>query len=84
MLFHLINILFSRGQQVYLTMVLIPKTSRVALQAATRFASVRGLATAAPLAGKVRAVIGAIVDVQFEQGNLPAILNALEIERPGR
>ncbi|CCE93923.1 F1F0 ATP synthase subunit beta TDEL_0H00640 [Torulaspora delbrueckii] len=64
-------------------MVLIPKTSRVALQAATRFASVRGLATAAPLAGKVRAVIGAIVDVQFEQENLPAILNALEIERPG-
>lgn len=83
LLFHLINILFLRGQQVYLTMVLIPKTSRVALQAATRFASVRGLATAAPLAGKVRAVIGAIVDVQFEQENLPAILNALEIERPG-
>lgn len=64
-------------------MVLIPKTSRAALQAATRFASVRSMATAAPLAGKVRAVIGAIVDVQFEQENLPAILNALEIERPG-
>lgn len=63
-------------------MVLIPKTSRAALQAATRFASVRGLATAAPLAGKVRAVIGAIVDVQFEQENLPAILNALYIDRP--
>lgn len=63
-------------------MVLIPNSSRVALQAAKQFASIRGLATAAPVAGKVRAVIGAIVDVQFEQENLPAILNALEIERP--
>ncbi|SCU85618.1 LAFA_0D16732g1_1 [Lachancea sp. 'fantastica'] len=42
--------------------------------------AVRALATQASAAGKVRAVIGAIVDVQFEQGNLPEILNALEIE----
>lgn len=31
--------------------------------------------------GKVKAVIGAIVDVQFNENNLPAILNALEIKR---
>ncbi|SCV06209.1 LANO_0H24498g1_1 [Lachancea nothofagi CBS 11611] len=42
--------------------------------------AVRTLATQAAAAGKVRAVIGAIVDVQFEQGNLPEILNALEID----
>ncbi|OLY85144.1 ATP synthase subunit beta, mitochondrial [Smittium mucronatum] len=29
--------------------------------------------------GKVRSVIGAVVDVQFEQDNLPPILNALEV-----
>ncbi|CCC71341.1 hypothetical protein NCAS_0H00310 [Naumovozyma castellii] len=40
-------------------------------------------AAATPVAvGKVRAVIGAIVDVQFEQSNLPAILNALVIKTP--
>lgn len=33
-------------------------------------------------AGKIKAVIGAIVDVQFEQDNLPAILNALEVRNP--
>lgn len=32
--------------------------------------------------GQVRSVIGAIVDVQFEQATLPAILNALEIDTP--
>lgn len=32
--------------------------------------------------GKIKAVIGAIVDIQFEQGNLPAILNALELKHP--
>jgi hypothetical protein len=30
--------------------------------------------------GKIRSVIGAVVDVQFETGNLPAILNALEVQ----
>jgi F-type H+-transporting ATPase subunit beta len=42
----------------------------------------RGLATSAPAAaatGKVTAVIGAVVDVQFD-GPLPPILNALEVE----
>ncbi|KAJ1532717.1 atp2, beta subunit of the F1 sector of mitochondrial F1F0 ATP synthase [Nowakowskiella sp. JEL0078] len=37
------------------------------------------MATAAP-AGAVRAVIGAVVDVQFESGQLPPILNALEVQ----
>ena len=30
--------------------------------------------------GSIRSVIGAVVDVQFESGNLPAILNALEVQ----
>ncbi|KAJ1797110.1 atp2, beta subunit of the F1 sector of mitochondrial F1F0 ATP synthase [Coemansia sp. RSA 2399] len=34
-------------------------------------------------AGKVRQVIGAVVDVQFEQDNLPPILNALELSNNG-
>ncbi|SCV02100.1 LAMI_0G15896g1_1 [Lachancea mirantina] len=53
-------------------------TSRGAFKAAQQ---ARTLASAAASAsqGKVRAVIGAIVDVQFEQGQLPPILNALEI-----
>ncbi|OTF84175.1 hypothetical protein BLA29_012047 [Euroglyphus maynei] len=29
--------------------------------------------------GKIVAVIGAVVDVQFEDGELPSILNALEV-----
>ncbi|KAJ3134877.1 atp2, beta subunit of the F1 sector of mitochondrial F1F0 ATP synthase [Physocladia obscura] len=41
----------------------------------------RFLATAAAGAqGKIRSVIGAVVDVQFEAGNLPPILNALEVQ----
>ncbi|ORE12372.1 P-loop containing nucleoside triphosphate hydrolase protein, partial [Rhizopus microsporus] len=39
----------------------------------------RAYATAAST-GKIRSVIGAVVDVQFEQENLPAILNALEVQ----
>ncbi|ORX73338.1 ATP synthase subunit beta, mitochondrial [Linderina pennispora] len=31
-------------------------------------------------AGKIRQVIGAVVDVQFEQDSLPPILNALEVQ----
>lgn len=47
--------------------------------------SERGLAAKAPApaagaaTGKVVAVIGAVVDVQFD-GNLPPILNALEVQ----
>ncbi|KAK7680664.1 atp2, beta subunit of the F1 sector of mitochondrial F1F0 ATP synthase [Cerrena zonata] len=55
--------------------------SRNAFTAAKRnFVFNRGLASAAPVAGKVRAVIGAVVDVQFEEGNLPAIFNALTLK----
>jgi F-type H+-transporting ATPase subunit beta len=32
--------------------------------------------------GKVKQVIGAVVDVSFSGGTLPEILNALEIKRP--
>lgn len=64
---------------------LFPTSSRAAFQAARRsapFTGIRGLASAAASTGKIRAVIGAVVDVQFDQENLPEILNALEIERP--
>ncbi len=30
--------------------------------------------------GNIRSVIGAVVDVQFESGKLPPILNALEVQ----
>ncbi|CEI87670.1 Putative ATP synthase subunit beta [Rhizopus microsporus] len=40
----------------------------------------RNYATEATSTGKIRSVIGAVVDVQFEQENLPAILNALEVQ----
>ncbi|KAJ3145104.1 atp2, beta subunit of the F1 sector of mitochondrial F1F0 ATP synthase [Irineochytrium annulatum] len=43
------------------------------------FAATRSLATAVQ-SGKVRSVIGAVVDVQFDSGNLPPILNALEVQ----
>ena len=33
--------------------------------------------------GKVLQVLGAVVDVQFEEGNVPAILNALETDNNG-
>ncbi|KAG0223931.1 atp2, beta subunit of the F1 sector of mitochondrial F1F0 ATP synthase, partial [Actinomortierella wolfii] len=38
-----------------------------------------GYATEAKANGQIRSVIGAVVDVQFEQGKLPSILNALEV-----
>jgi hypothetical protein len=40
----------------------------------------RWMASQAGSMGKVRSVIGAVVDVQFESGNLPPILNALEVQ----
>lgn len=33
-----------------------------------------------PFKGKIKSVIGAVVDVQFEEGKLPLILNALEVQ----
>ncbi|SAL98361.1 hypothetical protein [Absidia glauca] len=47
------------------------------VQASTK---VRTYASEATPAGQIRSVIGAVVDVQFEQDNLPAILNALEVK----
>src|SRR6478609_602556 len=35
-----------------------------------------------PKAGKIKQIIGAVVDVQFD-GKLPEIYNALELKRPG-
>ncbi|AOW01186.1 P-loop containing nucleoside triphosphate hydrolase protein [Yarrowia lipolytica] len=66
---------------------LIPRLSRSAFkvaQANNRVfnAPFRGMASSAGVgSGKIRTVIGAVVDVQFEQDNLPAILNALTIDR---
>ncbi|KAK9483974.1 P-loop containing nucleoside triphosphate hydrolase protein [Lipomyces starkeyi] len=71
---------------------LIPRLSNAAFRAAranNRFFnavptsskfSFRGLATEATTVGSIRSVIGAVVDVQFDQDNLPAILNALEVQ----
>ncbi|KAI9315484.1 ATPase, F1 complex alpha/beta subunit, N-terminal domain-containing protein [Dichotomocladium elegans] len=49
----------------------------LAVQAAIK---ARSYATEAASVGQIRSVIGAVVDVQFEQENLPAILNALEVQ----
>ncbi|KAI8580385.1 hypothetical protein K450DRAFT_43654, partial [Umbelopsis ramanniana AG] len=40
----------------------------------------RNYATESHSTGEIRSVIGAVVDVQFEQDTLPAILNALEVQ----
>ena len=40
---------------------------------------IEGFSSAVMAVGKVSQVIGAVVDVQFE-GNLPPILNALEVQ----
>ena len=34
-----------------------------------------------PIVGKVSQIMGAVVDVVFEDGQLPKIMNALEIDR---
>jgi len=42
------------------------------------------MATAAAAAtGRVIQITGPVVDVEFPAGHLPAIYNAVEIERPG-
>jgi F-type H+/Na+-transporting ATPase subunit beta len=42
------------------------------------------MATVAPTAtGKVLQITGPVVDIEFPSGHLPAIYNAVEIERPG-
>ncbi|CDH52216.1 atp synthase f1 beta subunit [Lichtheimia corymbifera JMRC:FSU:9682] len=52
-------------------------TKPLGVQAANK---ARAYATEAQSAGQIRSVIGAVVDVQFDQENLPAILNALEVQ----
>ena len=43
------------------------------------------MATAAPTAtGRVIQITGPVVDIAFPAGQLPAIYNAVEIERPGQ
>ncbi|KAG0205981.1 atp2, beta subunit of the F1 sector of mitochondrial F1F0 ATP synthase, partial [Mortierella sp. NVP41] len=46
--------------------------------------SVSGYASDAKSSGQIRSVIGAVVDVQFDQGKLPSILNALEVKNLDR
>ena len=41
------------------------------------------MAVAAPATGRVIAITGPVVDIEFPQGQLPAIFNAVEIQRPG-
>ena len=41
------------------------------------------MAVAAPTTGRVIAITGPVVDIEFPQGHLPAIFNAVEIEREG-
>ncbi|KAJ3018330.1 atp2, beta subunit of the F1 sector of mitochondrial F1F0 ATP synthase [Thoreauomyces humboldtii] len=62
--------------------VTIRSVTRISRKAASalRNQTVRGLATQAVSIGAVRSVIGAVVDVQFEAGKLPSILNALEVQ----
>ncbi|KAF9271572.1 atp2, beta subunit of the F1 sector of mitochondrial F1F0 ATP synthase, partial [Mortierella alpina] len=43
-----------------------------------------GYASDAKSSGQIRSVIGAVVDVQFDQGKLPSILNALEVKNLDR
>ena len=33
--------------------------------------------------GKISAILGAVVDIEFEDGNLPEIYNAVEVDREG-
>lgn len=54
-------------------------TNKAAAAAAAKDASTQTKASAAAAKGHIVAVIGAVVDVQFDQG-LPPILNALEVE----
>ena len=41
------------------------------------------MAVAAPATGRVIAITGPVVDIEFPQGQLPAIFNAVEIQRSG-
>lgn len=54
-------------------------TNKAAAAAATKNASSQTQKATALASGHIVAVIGAVVDVQFDQG-LPPILNALEVQ----
>ncbi len=41
------------------------------------------MAVAAPTTGRVIAITGPVVDIEFPQGHLPAIYNAVEVQREG-
>ena len=41
------------------------------------------VATAPAATGRVIAITGPVVDIEFPQGKLPAIYNAVEIQREG-
>ena len=41
------------------------------------------MAVAAPATGRVIAITGPVVDIEFPAGQLPAIFNAVEVEREG-
>ena len=41
------------------------------------------MAVAAPATGRVIAITGPVVDIEFPAGQLPAIFNAVEIQREG-
>ncbi|VVT53289.1 uncharacterized protein SAPINGB_P003498 [Magnusiomyces paraingens] len=63
---------------------LVPSVSRSAFRVAqsnARLFGRRTMATEATAVGTVRSVVGAVVDVQFHQDNLPAIYNALVLKR---
>ncbi|NKB79322.1 F0F1 ATP synthase subunit beta [Ochrobactrum daejeonense] len=57
-----------------------PKTT-AAKSAAPKSAAPKTAATG--VVGRVTQVIGAVVDVQFDEGQLPLILNALEVDNQG-
>ncbi|RKP05497.1 ATP synthase subunit beta [Thamnocephalis sphaerospora] len=71
----LITRVVSRAQQAKNPLAVLGRAA--GLRAARTYAS-------AAATGKIRSVIGAVVDVQFEQDALPPILNALELENNGQ
>ncbi|KAJ1994684.1 atp2, beta subunit of the F1 sector of mitochondrial F1F0 ATP synthase [Dimargaris cristalligena] len=74
------NMLFTRGISGLARNALLAKHLKPTQ--AKSMLSARNYATAVAN-GKVRSVIGAVVDVQFDQETLPPILNALEVQGHG-
>ncbi|PRT56790.1 ATP synthase subunit beta, mitochondrial [Wickerhamiella sorbophila] len=59
----------------------LPSLKRSAMRASQPVLARTMASQAATSTGSIKAVIGAVVDVQFEQGQLPAILNALTLKK---